>query len=71
MGVLDKDLQERLQAAKFRTKFKPLFMVATDKVPILLCEVNEVALRALEFLEAAADELQDHDIDVGMYADDT
>lgn len=69
MEVLSKDFHERYQSARFKSKFKPLFRLTTDREPILLCEIDDVAQRTLEFLEAAADELQNHEIDVGTYVD--
>jgi hypothetical protein len=67
LGLFKNDYEELSKAAKFKNHFKPIFRLTTDRVPLLFCEIIDVATTTVKFLECAADELEENDISLGEY----
>ena len=65
LGKLSKEFLEIYKEARFISEFQPALVIATDRKPAFMCNVEEVAQKAMDFLDHVSDDLSEHGIWLG------
>jgi hypothetical protein len=66
-GKLSDDIYEGYKAALFKSEFKPILMLRTDRKPIFICSIEDVAQKAMQFLDHVSDHLSEHGVWLGNH----
>ena len=70
MRKVPKDFADSYYEHRYEHEFNPYFTVCTDQKPFVICEIGEVVVKTITFLDLITDQLSDQNIWIGNHSYD-